>query len=210
MLVLAGVAVTALLNQSVGWTTQSPLVGEWSCKLHTDDADIQTQMEFRSDGALDTTVWLRAREGVHNAAAKLESEDGWRMRGDTLRIKLTLAEEEERRRLARELHDEAGQHLTALGLGLRALSDAAPPNSEIDRRATELRALQAPPTVDSPPLQVLVLNHEGRAFGLVVEQILDIIEDRADVRSAATRPLVLYSVVIGERYLPHPPTAARG
>jgi two-component system chemotaxis sensor kinase CheA len=44
-----------------------------------------------------------------------------------------------------------------------------------------------------------VLNHEGRSFGLVVERILDIVEDRADVKSAATRPSVLYSVVIGDR-----------
>jgi len=33
----------------------------------------------------------------------------------------------------------------------------------------------------------------------VVERILDIVEDRADVRSAATRAAVLYSVVIGDR-----------
>jgi two-component system chemotaxis sensor kinase CheA len=46
---------------------------------------------------------------------------------------------------------------------------------------------------------VLVLNHEGESFGLVVERILDIVEDRADVKSAATRAAVLYSVVIGGR-----------
>ena len=44
-----------------------------------------------------------------------------------------------------------------------------------------------------------MLNHDGRSFGLVVERILDIIEDRADIRSAATRAAVLYSVVIGDR-----------
>ena len=49
------------------------------------------------------------------------------------------------------------------------------------------------------PIQVLVLHHEGRSFGLVVERILDIVEDRADVKSAATRASVLYSVVIGDR-----------
>ena len=46
---------------------------------------------------------------------------------------------------------------------------------------------------------MLVLHHDGRSFGLVVERILDIVEDRADVRSAATRASILYSVVIGDR-----------
>jgi two-component system, chemotaxis family, sensor kinase CheA len=70
----------------------------------------------------------------------------------------------------------------------------------MEERRARLRALQsAPPNPDAGPVQVLVLNHEGRSFGLVVEQILDIVEDRAEVKSAATRDSVLYSVVIGER-----------
>ncbi len=69
----------------------------------------------------------------------------------------------------------------------------------LEERRHRLRALQAPPAPDSGPIQVLVLNHEGRTFGLVVEKILDIVDDRAEVKSAATRPCVLYSVVIGER-----------
>ncbi len=69
---------------------------------------------------------------------------------------------------------------------------------EEDRRY-KLRTMQAAPTPDSGPIQVLVLHHEGRSFGLVVERILDIVEDRADVKSAATRASVLYSVVIGDR-----------
>jgi len=66
-------------------------------------------------------------------------------------------------------------------------------------RRNKLRLMQAPPAPDSGPIQVLVLNHDGRSFGLVVERILDIIEDCADVKSAATRASVLYSVVIGDR-----------
>jgi len=72
-------------------------------------------------------------------------------------------------------------------------------NVVLEERRNKLRALQAPPMADSRPIQVLVLNHEGRAFGLVVEKILDIVEDPADVRSPATRAAVLYSVVIGNR-----------
>jgi len=72
-------------------------------------------------------------------------------------------------------------------------------NLVLEERRNKLRALQAPPAPDSGPIQVLVLNHDGRSFGLVVERILDIVEDRADVRSSATRAAVLYSVVIGER-----------
>jgi two-component system chemotaxis sensor kinase CheA len=72
-------------------------------------------------------------------------------------------------------------------------------NVALEERRNKLRALQAPPALDSGPIQVLVLNHEGRSFGLVVERIVDIVEDRADVRSPATRSAVLYSVVIGDR-----------
>jgi two-component system, chemotaxis family, sensor kinase CheA len=64
---------------------------------------------------------------------------------------------------------------------------------------SQLAALHAPPARDSGPIQVLMLNHDGHSFGLVVERILDIVEDRADVRSAANRAAVLYSVVIGNR-----------
>ncbi len=69
----------------------------------------------------------------------------------------------------------------------------------MEERRHKLRGLQAAPAQGSAPLQVLVLNHEGRSFGLVVDKILDIVEDRANVKSAATRPSVLYSVVIGGR-----------
>jgi two-component system chemotaxis sensor kinase CheA len=70
-------------------------------------------------------------------------------------------------------------------------------NRVLEERRHKTRG--AAPAADGRPLQVLVLNHEGRSFGLVVERILDIIEDAAQVKSAATRPAVLYSVVIGER-----------
>ena len=69
----------------------------------------------------------------------------------------------------------------------------------LEERSNKLRASQAPPTLDSGPIQVLVLNHDGRSFGLVVERVLDIIEDQANIKSAANRAAVLYSVVLGNR-----------
>jgi len=69
----------------------------------------------------------------------------------------------------------------------------------MEERREKLRQSQALPEDGSEPLQVLVLHHEDRSFGLIVERILDIVEDRALVKSAATRAAVLYSVVIGER-----------
>jgi two-component system chemotaxis sensor kinase CheA len=72
-------------------------------------------------------------------------------------------------------------------------------NVVMEERRNKLRSPQVLPGLDARPIQVLVLNHDSRSFGLVVEQILDIVEDRADVRSPATRAAVLYSVVIGDR-----------
>jgi len=69
----------------------------------------------------------------------------------------------------------------------------------LEERRARVRALQGPPAPDSAPIQVLVLNHVGRSYGLVVERILDIVEDRADVKTAATRAAVLCSVLIGDR-----------
>ncbi|WP_040892410.1 PAS domain-containing sensor histidine kinase [Zavarzinella formosa] len=43
-----------------------------------------------------------------------------------LQQKLTTVQEDERRRIARELHDELGQYLTAIGLGLKVVRDAIP------------------------------------------------------------------------------------
>jgi len=72
-------------------------------------------------------------------------------------------------------------------------------NVVLEERRNKLRGLQVPPSAQSGLIQVLVLHHDGRSFGLVVERILDIVEDRADVMSAAARAEVLYSVVISGR-----------
>jgi len=59
---------------------------------------------------------------------------------------------------------------------------------EKDRR-NKLRTMQAPQHLIPDRIQGPGAQSRGRSFGLVVERILDIVEDRADVKSAATRPV---------------------
>ena len=72
-------------------------------------------------------------------------------------------------------------------------------NLVLEPRRQKLREAQTLPLANSGPLQVLVLSHEGRSFGLVVDRIIDIVEDRAEIKTPATRSCVLYSAVIAER-----------
>ncbi len=53
--------------------------------------------------------------------------------------------------------------------------------------------------VQPDPLQVLVCHDEGRTIGIVVDRILDIVEDRAEVKSQATREGIQFAVVINDR-----------
>ncbi len=61
------------------------------------------------------------------------------MRGELLR-QVVAAQEAERQRIARELHDETGQSLTAIGLGLRGVSTHLQEDS--DKSAQNLRRLE--------------------------------------------------------------------
>jgi signal transduction histidine kinase len=81
-------------------------------------------------------------------AARLEeAERREALRGELLR-RVVAAQEAERQRIARELHDETGQALTALGLGLRGVSsllgqDECPESVQvIDKASGNLRSLE--------------------------------------------------------------------
>jgi two-component system chemotaxis sensor kinase CheA len=69
----------------------------------------------------------------------------------------------------------------------------------LEERRERVRQARTLTQADSGPLQVLVCNDQGQAFGLVVDRILDIVEDRADVKSPASRAGIQYAVVINER-----------
>jgi signal transduction histidine kinase len=62
------------------------------------------------------------------------------LRGELL-LRVVSAQEAERKRVARELHDDTGQALTAIGLGLRAVSKLG--DSELAKARRNLRKLEA-------------------------------------------------------------------
>ncbi len=89
------------------------------------------------------------------AARLQEAEQRETLRGEMLK-QIVAAQEAERQRIARELHDETGQALTAIGLGLRGVSMALPENTQ---SATQnLRRLEALVSQSLTELQRLIAD----------------------------------------------------
>ena len=116
-----------------GWRVRKGGERFWVNEIATAVRDRGGRLAGFTNISRDLTERRQAEEAAELVRAAAER--------DALRRRLVRAEEDERRRLSRELHDEAGQHLTALALGLQGLSDVAPADSEVDRRAAALRTL---------------------------------------------------------------------
>ena len=74
------------------------------------------------------------------AAQLREAQRRDALRGELLR-RVVAAQEAERQRIARELHDETGQALTAIGMGLRGAASTL--RQDVDKAAHNLRQLEA-------------------------------------------------------------------
>ncbi|MCL4552369.1 MAG: histidine kinase [Candidatus Marsarchaeota archaeon] len=91
-----------------------------------------------------TPAWAKDEIGALGAAFNDMSEELKRkeeMRAQLL-AKVISAQEDERKRIARELHDETSQALTSLMVGLRLIEDSSG-DPHIGEKVTELRALAA-------------------------------------------------------------------
>jgi len=98
----------------------------------------------RGDFQWKAPVWARDEIGTLGAAfdemsAELKRKEEIRTQ---LLAKVIGAQEDERKRISRELHDETGQALTSLMLGLKSLEQTAHSNA-ISEKTAELRALAA-------------------------------------------------------------------
>ncbi len=95
----------------------------------------------KEDLALLEAVGRQIAIAIENARLWDELQRKEELRGELLR-KLITAQEEERKRIARELHDEAGQALTSLLVNLKMLERVSSP-AEASRRASEMREIVA-------------------------------------------------------------------
>jgi signal transduction histidine kinase len=91
-------------------------------------------------------------------AARLEeAQKQEELKGELFR-RVVEAQEAERQRIARDLHDETGQALTAIGMGLRGLSTALTNNRNRDQAVKTLRHLETMAADSLHELQRLIAD----------------------------------------------------
>ena len=137
---------------------------------------------------------LRLAEQFANRAA-IAVDLSRRVARDALR-RVVSGQELERRRLARELHDETGQALTSILLGLRAVEEAGSPD-EMSTAASNLRELVVGTLQDVRRLAVQLRPKALDDFGLVAA-----VEHLVQTFSEATAIRVDLEAQLGDKRLP--------
>ena len=158
---------------------------------------------------------LRAFEVENNQRIQAlhQAQQAERRKLETLRAELfqrtVRAQEAERQRIARELHDGVGQVLTALGLGLRGLIDTM--EGDISRAARQARQLQVLATdgldelrnmlfgLHPPQLDDLGLVSAIRSLGREVSEIsglsVNVVNEMRGCSIPAETRVVLFRIV---------------
>jgi len=131
---------------------------------------------------------LRLAEQFANRAA-IAVDLSRRVARDALR-RVVSGQELERRRLARELHDETGQALTSILLGLRAVEEASSPD-QMRTAASNLRELVVGTLQNVRRLAVQLRPKALDDFGLVaaVEHLVQTFSEATAIRVDLEAPL---------------------
>jgi two-component system CheB/CheR fusion protein len=93
---------------------------------------LETQVQERTGALVAANAALQAEIGEHKRTQQMRQ---------LLLHQLLTTQEEERRHIARELHDQMGQDLTALLLEIKALQDAAAADTLIASRVAQVQVL---------------------------------------------------------------------
>ena len=95
------------------------------------------------DAALARAIADQLSIAIENATLYAEVQQSGKVRGELLH-RVVSAQEAERQRIARELHDGTGQTLTALGLGLAAAADRLDGDPEgVRRQLADMKTMNA-------------------------------------------------------------------
>jgi len=145
-----------------------------------------------SDQRFDSADLRLAEQFADRAAVAVDLSR--RVARDALR-RVVAGQEVERRRLARELHDETGQALTSILLGLRAVEEAG--NVEVQKSVSDVRELVVATLQDVRKLALQLRPAVLDDFGLVPA-----LERLAQTYSETTGIAVELEAGLGEHRLP--------
>ena len=95
-----------------------------------DEMEARVRFRTRELAEANEVLWWEALERQKSEKTRAE-----------LRRRLASAQEDERRRIARDLHDGLGQHVAALSLGLKSLEEALPPGAPGAERLADLQGI---------------------------------------------------------------------